>query len=69
MKRYTPLCVGEQAAAKLLDLQVSDFRRLVEEGHLPRSRRLAPGLDRWPVEDLRAIVEGRLADETEHVRW
>jgi len=56
MSQHLPILATEATAAKLLDMKSNEFRRLVEAGHLPRGREIAPGLLRWPVEDLRWIV-------------
>lgn len=69
MKRFAPLYVSEANAASLLDLKVEEFRRLVSEGHLPCSRTIAPGFHRWPVDDLRAIIDGTLGDGMGNIEW
>ena len=65
----TPILVGEANAARLLDLKTSEFRALVNAGHLPRGRAIAPGLDRWLVEELRTIACGEAADGMSGVTW
>lgn len=69
MAALQPILATEATAAKLLDLKPEDFRRYVEAGHLPRGREIAPGLVRWPVEDLRRIAEGRAVDGMEGIKW
>lgn len=69
MASLQPILATEATAAKLLDLSLDDFRRLVEAGHLPRGREIAPGLVRWPVDELRRITDGRAADGMEGVKW
>lgn len=54
----TQILAKDTTAAKMLDMRPSEFRRLVEGGFLPRGREVAPGMVRWPVEDLRRIVNG-----------
>jgi hypothetical protein len=69
MAAFQPILATESTAAKLLDMKPAEFRRLVDDGHLPRGREIAPGLLRWNVEDLRRIVEGRAVDGMEGVKW
>jgi len=47
----------------LLDMSVTEFRRLVREGLLPPGREIAPGVIRWDVKMLRRIASGQAADE------
>lgn len=69
MSNLLPIFVAEANAAKLLDLRSSEFRQLVEAGHLPKAREIIPGLKRWSVEDLRCIASGEAADEMGDVEW
>ncbi|MEL6596543.1 MAG: hypothetical protein AAFQ47_11440 [Pseudomonadota bacterium] len=69
MKRFAPILAGERLAAELLDLKLSDFSRLVGEGHLPRGREIAPGVVRWSVDDLRGIANGTVAEGMGDVKW
>lgn len=69
MRKVTPLYVNEANAASLLDLKVEVFRELVRDGHLPRSRSLAPGLDRWPVEVLKAVADGSISGGSGEIDW
>lgn len=57
MNTITPIFASERTAAKLLDMSVGDFQRLVAEGVLPGP----VGLGRWDVEELRRIVRGDAA--------
>ena len=52
--RITPLFARESTAARLLDMDVAEFRRLVSAGALPRPAQF----ERWDVEDLRRVVRG-----------
>jgi hypothetical protein len=53
----TPIFASARTAARLLDMSVAEFQRLVAEGALP-----GPGpLDRWDVEELRRIARGEAA--------
>lgn len=57
MTSITPIFASERTAAKLLDMDVREFQRLVAEGALP-----GPGpLNRWDVEELRRIARGDAA--------
>lgn len=69
MSRIPPLLATEATAAKLLDMRSSEFRRLVDQGHLPRGREIAPGLVRWPVDELVRIATGAAADGMGDVQW
>ncbi|MCU0903466.1 MAG: hypothetical protein MUE83_06275 [Tabrizicola sp.] len=67
--RPAPLFANEATAAKLLDMKPGEFRALVEAGHLPRPREIAPGVPRWPVDDLRRIVSGEASEGMGGVQW
>lgn len=58
-----PILASEVTAAKLLDMQRAQFRALVEAGALPRGQEIAPGVVRWRVADLDAIVTGQAMAE------
>ncbi|UFS65729.1 hypothetical protein LO749_03990 [Paracoccus denitrificans] len=58
MPRLVPILAGEETAAELLDMKPAEFRALVQAGHLPRGREIAPGLVRWDAEALRQIGRG-----------
>lgn len=62
MKAQFPLWASETTAAKLLDMKPREFRALVEDGHLPRGREIAPGMIRWDADELRAIGQGDAVD-------
>ncbi|MBO9455518.1 hypothetical protein J7376_06615 [Paracoccus sp. R12_1] len=62
MGQVQPLFASASTAAKLLDMKQSEFQRLVDSGCLPRGREIAPGMVRWPVDDLRKIVSGEAVD-------
>ena len=64
-----PILAGETNAARLLDMKLEQFRELVGAGHLPRGREIAPGVVRWPVDDLLRIASGRAVDGMEGVEW
>lgn len=55
-------------AAKLLDMKPTEFRALVDEGHLPKPRLIA-GFERWDVEELRLIGRGDVATGMAGVQW
>ena len=57
-----PILASEATAARLLDMKPAEFRALVEAGHLPRGREIAPGVPRWVTDDLRRIASGEAID-------
>jgi predicted DNA-binding transcriptional regulator AlpA len=61
MNRPAPLFADERSAADLFCMKPKEFRRLVEDGHLPPPRDLG-GLERWDVEELRMIARGEAMD-------
>lgn len=67
--KHTPLFATETSAARLLDMRVAEFRSLVEAGHLPRGREIAPGVLRWVTDDLRRIANGDASDGMGDVNW
>ncbi len=64
-----PLFARETSAAQLLDLKPTQFREYVQAGPPPRGREIAPGLVRWPVDDLRRIANGDASDGMGDVQW
>lgn len=64
-----PIFAGEANAARLLDMKPTEFRSLVQAGHLPRGREIAPGMIRWAVDDLRMIASGQGVDGMGDVKW
>ncbi len=62
MTHPAPILASETSAASLLDMKVAEFRSLVEAGHLPRGREIAPGVLRWVTDDLRRIASGEAID-------
>jgi len=62
MNRLTPFFANEATAAALLDMKKAEFCRLVDLGHLPRGREIAPGCVRWEAETLRKIGTGEAID-------
>lgn len=69
MGRDTPILASEERAARLLDLSPKQFRSMVDGGHLPKGREIAPGLVRWVVDDLRRIATGNAVDGMGDIRW
>lgn len=61
MANSPPLFANEITAARLLDMKPGEFRSLVEAGHLPRGREIAPGFRRWDTDELRKLAKGELA--------
>ena len=68
MGSLAPLAVGEKNAAHLLDLKLKEFRKLVDQGILPRPRKVGP-FERWDAAELRAVVTGDYVDGYEDVKW
>lgn len=62
MAQPVPFFVNETNAARLLDMALAEFRRLVKSGHLPRGREIAPGVVRWVTDELRQISNGDAID-------
>ncbi|KPQ07474.1 MAG: hypothetical protein HLUCCA12_06555 [Rhodobacteraceae bacterium HLUCCA12] len=69
MNRPAPILASETSAARLLDMKPAEFRALVEAGHFPRGREIAPGMVRWPVDELRLIANGEAAEGLGDVQW
>lgn len=69
MTNLAPIFASEASAARLLDMKPAEFRALVEAGHLPRGREIAPGVVRWSSDDLRRIASGEAIDGMGDVRW
>lgn len=61
--KHEPISARESTAAKLMDMPVSEFRRLVHRGALPRPVRIGD-VERWSVADLRAVLTGaKISDD------
>jgi predicted DNA-binding transcriptional regulator AlpA len=56
----TPILAKAQTAARLLDMSLGEFRDLVDAGSLPMPIRVGGKLDRWPVDQLKAIASGEM---------
>lgn len=69
MAKVDPIMVSDATAAKMLDLPLSTFQRLVGEGVLPRGREIAAGIIRHDVDNLRRAVKGHAIEGMEDVRW
>jgi len=69
MPNLAPILATETSAARLLDMKPAEFRALVEAGHLPRGREIAPGVLRWVTEDFHRIAHGDAADGMGGVQW
>jgi len=50
-------------------LKPGEFRSLVDAGHLPKPREIAPGVSRWIVDDLKRIVSGEASEGMGGVQW
>lgn len=60
-RHVAPILASESTAAALLDMKPAEFRALVERGHLPKGKEIAPGFIRWDAEMLRSLARGDLA--------
>lgn len=69
MVQSAPILASETSAARLLDLKLGEFRSLVQAGHLPRGREIAPGVLRWATDDLRRIASGNASEGMGDVQW
>lgn len=67
--RPVPLFADERTAAQLFDMTVTEFRKLVEAGHLPRPRDLGEGMQRYNVEELRRIASGEAVEGGGTIPW
>jgi predicted DNA-binding transcriptional regulator AlpA len=67
--RPAPLFATDRKAAELLDMKPAEFRALVNDGHLPKGREIAPGFLRWDVEQLRLIGKGEAVDGMGETQW
>ncbi|MBY6056794.1 hypothetical protein [Leisingera daeponensis] len=68
MGRIAPIAVAEKGAAQLLDMKPAEFRALVDQGVLPRPRKVGT-YERWDAEELRAVMRGDFVDGFEDVKW
>lgn len=65
MPTAAPIFASEATAAKLLDMKRADFRRLVDQGALPRPVHIGP-FQRWNTSEIQRIVSGAaISDEFE----
>ena len=69
MNVTAPIFASETSAARLLDMKPGEFRSLVDAGHLPRGREIAPGVVRWATDDLRKIANGQAIEGMAGVQW
>jgi hypothetical protein len=69
MSQTSPILANERTAARLLDMKPTEFRALVDAGHLPGPREIAPGVERWDVSDLRRIGAGEVVEGLGDVAW
>lgn len=68
MSKHDKVLVKESTAARMLDLKPSEFRELVQSGHLPRPVALGKH-ERWAVEQLHRTVSGSSVAEWGEVKW
>ena len=69
MTTVAPLLASERTAAKLLDMNIEEFRRLVHNGHLPKPTEIAPGVLRWDASEFRKLGSGDKIDGMEDIEW
>jgi hypothetical protein len=69
MSRLAPILADDKDAAALLSMKPADFRALVEAGHLPKGKEIAPGFTRWDVDQLRRLAKGDAVDGLGAVEW
>jgi hypothetical protein len=69
MSRLAPILADDKDAAALLSMKPADFRALVEAGHLPKGKEIAPGFTRWDVDQLRRLARGDAAEGLGAVEW
>ena len=62
MASLAPILASEATAARLLDMKRAEFRCLVDAGHLPHGREIAPGVIRWDTDSLLRIGRGEAID-------
>ena len=62
MGRIDRIAVCESKAAKMMDMPVSDFRRLVSAGALPPPVKILD-VTRWRVSDLESTLSGEAMSE------
>ena len=65
MTAPNPIAVSDKTAAKMFEIPHAEFRRLVDEGLLPRPVKLGQH-ERWKVEDLERVMSGQ---STELAPW
>lgn len=61
MTKVAPMFADDRTAAALFCMKPREFRKLVDDGHLPPPRALG-GIERWDVEELRQIARGEALD-------
>jgi len=69
MSSPAPMMASETTAARLLDLRTRQFLKLVDDGHLPPGREIAPGVVRWDTETLKRLLKGEGAEMWDRIQW
>lgn len=64
MGKFAPIAVREKTAAAMLDMTASEFRRLVEGGHLPPPKSIG-GMPRWETSALHRIISGEAIGDSD----
>jgi len=68
MTAPAPMFASEKKAAQLLDMKTCEFRKLVDDGHLPPPRNLG-GLQRWDMAEVHKIASGDAVEGLGSVNW
>jgi predicted DNA-binding transcriptional regulator AlpA len=55
----TDALLSAQHFADRLDIHISTFRRAVKAGRIPAPINVTPRCQRWPMSDLRLLLEGK----------
>lgn len=63
------MMASETTAARLLDLKTPHFLKLVDDGHLPPGREIAPGVVRWDTETLKSLLKGEGVVMWDRIQW
>lgn len=61
MTTPAPIFASAAKAARLLDMKPAEFRALVDQGALPRPRRIGEH-ERWDMAQIQAILRGEVTD-------
>ncbi len=68
MAALSPILASASSIARLLDMKLGEFLGLVEDGLLPKGRKIGD-YERWDVEEIRNIISGNATDGYGDVQW